>query len=250
MFRYHAPVWRIDTLDRNDQPGRPGRGTDGQLQCQLEPVVFTHLAFSYVQGVIQPQLVYLTWFAARSAESWLDIYAGALDGLVWRVTLDDQGRVLVYDSIHPCGCYHQWLLVKGGLRPRPTVNLSAEHLWVLGELSENSGPPVLSLSTGDHQLVGIQFAEGGAEAPARRVGRPYHIEPLDQLRGRSWAGGRLYAFDGLIAGTERLERFLLWPTGVVSAGAMRQWGHHAVSFVGRRHFDDPNLLDQYFRLPR
>ncbi|AHI30000.1 hypothetical protein [Marinobacter similis] len=250
LFRHHAPAWRIDTLDRNDQPGRPGRGTDGELRFHLEPVVFTQLAFSYVHGIIQPQLVYLIWFAARSAESWPDIYAGALDGLVWRVTLDDQGRALVYDSIHPCGCYHQWLLVKDGLRPRPSVNLSNEHLWVLGELPENSGAPVLSLSAGDHQLVGIQFAEDVEEPLAREVGLAYRMEPLDSLRGRSWAGGRLYGLDGLIAGTERLERFLLWPTGVVSAGAMRQWGHHAVSFVGRRHFNDPDLLDQYFRLLR
>lgn len=178
LFRHHAPAWRIDTLDRNDQPGRPGRGTDGELRFHLEPVVFTQLAFSYVHGIIQPQLVYLIWFAARSAESWPDIYAGALDGLVWRVTLDDQGRALVYDSIHPCGCYHQWLLVKDGLRPRPSVNLSNEHLWVLGELPENSGAPVLSLSAGDHQLVGIQFAEDVEEPLAREVGLAYRMEPL------------------------------------------------------------------------
>jgi hypothetical protein len=36
--------------------------------------------------------------------------------------------------------------------------------------------------------------------------------------------------------------------GVESAGQMRQWGHHATAFVGRRHFDDPNLLASYFSL--
>jgi hypothetical protein len=36
--------------------------------------------------------------------------------------------------------------------------------------------------------------------------------------------------------------------GIASAGAMRQWGHHATAFVGRRHFDDPNLLDERFVL--
>ena len=59
----------------------------------------------------------------------------------------------------------------------------------------------------------------------------------------------LYAADGLVRGTERAERFLFWPMGIASAGAMRQWGHHATAFVGRRHFDDPNLLDVRFRLP-
>lgn len=48
-------------------------------------------------------------------------------------------------------------------------------------------------------------------------------------------------------GSERLERFILWPTGVVSPGAMRQWGRHAVAFVGKRHFDDPFALEKMFR---
>ena len=42
------------------------------------------------------------------------------------------------------------------------------------------------------------------------------------------------------------SRFLFWPMGIASAGAMRQWGHHATAFVGRRHFDDPELLEQRF----
>ena len=64
------------------------------------------------------------------------------------------------------------------------------------------------------------------------------------------AGERASAFgpDGLIAGSERLERFLFWPMGIVSPGAMRQWGRHATAFVGRRHFDDARLMERYFAL--
>ena len=29
---------------------------------------------------------------------------------------------------------------------------------------------------------------------------------------------------------------------------MRQWGRHATAFVGRRHFDDADLLEKRFRL--
>ena len=35
--------------------------------------------------------------------------------------------------------------------------------------------------------------------------------------------------------------------GIVSAGAMRQWGRHATAFVGRRHFDDADLFERRFR---
>jgi hypothetical protein len=56
----------------------------------------------------------------------------------------------------------------------------------------------------------------------------------------------MFAQDGLVPGTERLERFLLWPMGVPSPGGMRQWGRHAVAFVGQRQFDDPFYLDKMF----
>jgi hypothetical protein len=62
------------------------------------------------------------------------------------------------------------------------------------------------------------------------------------------SGGRksMFSPDSLAPGSERLERFILWPTGVVSPGAMRQWGRHAVAFVGERHFDDPFSMDNMF----
>ena len=236
----HAPSWRIDTREVSDVPGVPGRGENGRLQFRPEPVVYTQLGFTFLDGDILPQLTYLLWFPARPSVGLVDIYAGALDGFVWRVTLDKAGRALVYDTIHPCGCYHQWLLVADGPRPRPDVDLEAEQIWVLGVVPAGSVAPVLSLSAGDHQLVAADFS-GQREGQIKT--QSYRLEALDRLRGATYPGGRLYGADGLIAGTERPERLLLWPTGVVSAGAMRQWGHHAVSFVGRRHFDDPFLLD-------
>ncbi len=56
----------------------------------------------------------------------------------------------------------------------------------------------------------------------------------------------VYDPQGLIPGSQRLERLLFWPMGIASAGQMRQWGRQATAFVGRRHFDDPLLLDRYF----
>jgi hypothetical protein len=56
----------------------------------------------------------------------------------------------------------------------------------------------------------------------------------------------MFAPDSLAPGSQRLERFILWPTGVVSPGAMRHWGRHAVAFVGERHFDDPDSMSKMF----
>lgn len=41
--------------------------------------------------------------------------------------------------------------------------------------------------------------------------------------------------------------WLFCPMGVADPGAMRQWGHHAIAFVGRRYFDQANLIESYFR---
>jgi hypothetical protein len=45
---------------------------------------------------------------------------------------------------------------------------------------------------------------------------------------------------------KRRERFFFWPMGVPEPGAMRQWGHYATAFVGRRHFDDARLFEPLF----
>jgi hypothetical protein len=39
---------------------------------------------------------------------------------------------------------------------------------------------------------------------------------------------------------------LFWPMGIKNAGAMRQAGRQATAFVGRRHFDDPDLFESRF----
>ncbi|MBE0587855.1 MAG: hypothetical protein IH617_07415, partial [Hydrogenophaga sp.] len=84
------------------------------------------------------------------------------------------------------------------------------------------------------------------------VGEPYEHRVESVLRSLPWLGTEpgtrrsLYGPGGLIAGTQRGERYLFWPMGVRDAGAQRQWGHHATAFVGRRHFDDPDLIDRRF----
>ncbi len=103
---------------------------------------------------------------------------------------------------------------------------------------------VLHIGSGNHYLRGISAAKMGALNPTR-----YELASMDLLRSLpSPTGGTRSLSDqqGIVAGTDRSERFLLWPMGILSAGAMRQWGTHATAFVGRRHFDDPYLIDKAF----
>jgi hypothetical protein len=80
---------------------------------------------------------------------------------------------------------------------------------------------------------------------------PYAMIDEGLLRALPLPGGgfrSIYGPDALVRGTERAERWLFWPMGIPSAGAMRQWGNHATAFLGRRHFDDADLIEQRFRL--
>ena len=192
------------------------------------------------------QLVYTIWFPERPPSSEHDILAGLLDGLVWRVTLAPDGEPLLYDSMHACGCYHQFFPTPRA-RPRPAPDALEEWAFVplrLRRVAEGERP-VVRIASGTHYIEGVELVRG-ADSVSR-----YAIRSYDELRSLArMEGGRRSAFgpDGLIAGTERPERFLFWPMGIRSAGAMRQWGRHATAFIGRRHFDDADLIEKRFEL--
>jgi hypothetical protein len=104
---------------------------------------------------------------------------------------------------------------------------------------------LVRLAPGTHYIEQVGLVKG-SDSLAR-----YGFRAYDELRSlQRLDGGRRSAFgpDGLIAGSERAERFLFWPMGIASAGAMRQWGRHATAFVGRRHFDDADLMERRFEL--
>ena len=185
------------------------------------------------------QLNYLIWFAARPRTGAFDLLGGPLDGVLWRVTLDRSGQVLLYDSIHACGCYHL-------LFPGPVLRLRAETAdWAEPPLVPQPAPAVgkgerivIRLASGSHYLQRV-YADrlGVATALDVREYAALYAVPVENGSPRG-----LFGPDGLVAGSERAERWLLWPTGVPSPGAMRERGRHAIAFVGRRHFDDTDLL--------
>lgn len=78
----------------------------------------------------------------------------------------------------------------------------------------------------------------------------YRYADDDALRWLAEGAGQrsLFGADGIVAASARGERFPFWPIGVPNPGAMRQWGRYATAFIGRRHFDDPDLMDKSFRV--
>jgi len=258
LLQQHAPVLVVDTVDDNDRIGRLAWRISGDqlyVAAQVsEPGAYVRVAWTEFGGAAALQLVYTFWFPARPAATPFDPQAGRLDGLMWRVTLDAAGRPLVYDSIHPCGCFHLFFPTENVReRPQPIAGEgSLDETMFAPQVVHSPGPNermLVFVSSGDHQIQRV-----AVDQPLPAPGEPYALADENGLRALplpAAAGGgtrSIFGPDGLVPGTERTERFMYWPMGIPSAGQMRQWGHHATAFVGRRHFDDPHLMDRYFTL--
>jgi hypothetical protein len=257
LLAQHAPALQVDTVDNNDRLGQLMWG-DGGTRVVVDttrPVAYARVAYTRLGGRVVPQLVYTFWFPSRPAEGYFDALAGALDGVIWRVTLGPDLKPLVYDTIHPCGCYHLFYptaRVRARPGPIPGQGPYDEGLFVPQEVDapREGERQVLHVAARTHYLRRVASV---VDTPAGAIA--YSLRDDNELRALPWpneaaprATRSAYGTDGLIAGSERLERLFFWPMGIASAGQMRQWGHHATAFVGRRHFDDPDLFDRYFEL--
>ncbi len=251
LINAHAPVWIVDAGGPDDRIGTISWELDDALAVATDrPVVYHRLSWTRFGGAILLQLNYLAWFPARPTEGPLDLLGGALDGVIWRVTLGTDGRPVIYDSIHACGCYHLFfpaspLTAKPGPPPRD-IRERAEVPAQAPNLAPGHRVSVW-LASSSHYIQALSTTDK-PEAEITEV-LPYELLPAEVLRRleRPSGGSRsMYRPDGIVDGTERLERFLLWPMGIASPGAMRQWGTHATAFIGRRHFDDPRLFEDAF----
>lgn len=247
----HAPELQVDVTAAYDVPGALALHEDDRVTLDsTSPVAYTRLTYAMIGGLIHPQLVYTFWFSERPSRGEFDLLSGKLDGLVWRVTLDSSGDALVYDSMHACGCYHLFFPTdKVAARELPaTLDESMFVPQKIGRVTPDQKIR-LRIESGTHYLQRVQVAPG-TDAPATdSVTYALQDERTLTVLARRAGGTRsAYGADALIAGSERAERWLFWPMGIKSAGQMRQWGHHATAFVGRRHFDDPLLLGAYFEI--
>ncbi len=255
-----APVFEIELHDAAlapfDRFGVPTWTTGAEAPSidTARPIVYRRDSQTLYAGRWLRQAVYTLWFPERPRSGRFDLLGGALDGVIVRITFAPDGRPLMLDTIHACGCYHLFFPA-AGVALRDGAPTHEEWAFVAGALPairQSQGKAagtderlVVRIATRTHYVTGL--ARDGGSAGAR-----YALRPESDLRTLPLPGGgsrSLYASDGLVRGTERGERFLFWPMGIASAGAMRQWGHHATAFVGRRHFDDPNLFESRFTMP-
>ncbi|MEQ8266307.1 MAG: hypothetical protein RH982_03855 [Parvibaculum sp.] len=250
-----APVFEIETASDDDRLGAPvWRREGGELLPDVDvsrPTATTRLVYTRFEGRVLPQLVYNVWFPARPLQGTFDLLGGRIDGFIWRVTLDENGEPLIYDAIHACGCYHMFFPVA----PLARVPVPEDRDTREAPLSPKAAPHLapgerihLRLAAVSHYLLNLGAKEAAATPSTYELESAWAPPAFGERSLPLPEGGRrsFYGPTGIVPHTERLERFTLWPLGIESPGAMRQWGTHATAFVGERHFDDPFLFEGAF----
>lgn len=248
LFQSHAPIWEIETQGYHDFLGVPVWQPEHISVDIRQPVSYTYHTFARFKGDVLLQLNYVIWFPARPLKGPFDLLGGHIDGITWRVTLDKSGDVLFYDSIHNCGCYH--LIFPGSKIVQVPNGYSLEEPLLAPQRApelKQGERVVITLNTGAHYLSGLRTVKADKiKVNTHYVLRDYSILRMLETTGEGRVKHSMFDVNGLVPGTERKERWLFWPMGIAEPGAMRQRGRHAIAFVGRRHFDDPYLLEKNF----
>ena len=246
LFDNFAPIFEIDTASEADKIGSPAwQGGKYPGVDTSKPIVYRHMSHTRIRNQTLLQLNYTIWFPSRPKNSRLDLLGGYLDGITWRVTLLSDGKPWLFDTIHNCGCYHLFFPTQYTRVSVQASLLNEPAFMPQPELTVDAGKQILlRIAPASHYIQRVYFTPAIA-------GHEYHYQwdDADSLRSLPLPDGNrrsLFGQDGIVAGSERAERFLFWPMGIPSPGAMRQWGHHATAFVGRRHFDDPHLFEKTF----
>ncbi len=243
LFNAHAPVFEIDTVNQHDLIGSIRLDENAGVEVDTsKPAYYQYTTRTRIDDEILLQLNYMIWFPSRPKSSSVDLLGGKLDGIIWRVTLLPDGSPLLYDSIHTCGCYH---LVFPTQHAKVKTNQAGyeEPLLILDPVQIGDDQRLFVRVASTTHYINNVYTSNRTLKNAITVA----IQHKDRLRSLP-AGQRhasLYDGDAIITDSVRLERFLFWPMGVISPGAMRQPGHHATAFIGRRHFDDAYLFAPY-----
>lgn len=235
----HAPNLLIETADDNDVPAVPVLAVDGPSADVTQPKVYYQINYTRFGSAKLVQISYSIWFKAAPGAA-----RGPIDGILWRVTLDRHLSPMVYESLHASGSDHHWYLVQA-LKVRTAVE--GEPAFIAPEPAPASGA-ALYLQQGSHALQRVVAVEQARSALTQRY-ELTHYEGLYTLPAPGGGTRSLFGPDGLVAGSYGVDPIGGWSSGIHRPGALRQQGHHAIAHVGRRHFDDPYLLEATFVAP-
>ena len=239
-----APVFVQDTAGGYDKIGELAWVKDQIAVNPLRPTVYYYFSHSRFKDTPVLQLNYVIWYAARDGPEAPWFERGRLDGLTVRVSLDPRGHPFMVDIMNNCGCYHFFVPHEDRIRRIKPLDFAIDAFvprWLPDAYPQSRLS--LRINSGWHQVNHMGTMDFVPDHIA------YQLVPYDRLE-RLPRGGQqfesMFDSDGIAKNTARIEPLFFFPMGIPRVGSMRQRGHHAVKFVGREHFDDPNIFDQNF----
>lgn len=238
LAEHHAPQLWVPAASESDQPALPVLTADGSVSADpAQPHVHYHITFTRFGGQPLVQINYLFWFKGASQQA-------PLDGLIWRVTLDDQAQPMVFESLHTSGRDHRWYPVQTLARRAPQAD--EKGIPVIAPQAAPALQPTLLLEAGTHRVLRVIEAAQAQPAQAARV---FEIHRYDDLLTLPLPGGgsrSLFGPTGFVRGPHADDPQASFASGIREPGALRQLGHHPITPVGRAHFDEPFLMEAVF----
>lgn len=227
----YAPRLLFDGRGPADAPGMPALAGSRATVDPARPVVHYLVDYARLHHRTVVQIEYFLWFRRPGT--------AAVNGLIWRVTLDEQGQPLLYSSVRADGEDPLWFPARP-MRPRVADAEASPQV----PQTAPAGPFALRLQASTHRLIRLVSSDDGTVAQADH--RDYILRPYEELLVLpDGSGGTRSLFDsrGLVRGAGSV--------GVcMASGAARQWGHHPI-LIGRKlyYFDDPRLIEKLFVVP-
>lgn len=182
------------------------------------------------------QVNYFIWF--RNPDALPD--AAPVDGLIWRVTLDNELRPLAYDSARGSGREHFWFAIRDDIRRRVQPDGAAAFF---PQAALAPAEPSLILDRASGGVRGVTAADSTIAAQRYRLAR---YEDLYRMPVPGGGTRNLFDRDGYIAGTSTPAPEWFAVSGVPQPGVLRHFMRLPVSYLGEQHFDDAYVLEQAF----
>ena len=244
LVRFFAPVISQDTVAGYDRFGEVFWNDRRVAIDQRQPALYFYITRSFIGRVPVLQITYALWYSERSGGRTPAYEKGPLDGLMLRISLDRDGQPVMVDIMNTCGCYHFYaprrervekiVATANGLYPFVPA-------WLPPEFPDE--PLTLRVNSGWHQVEHLSASPVASDALRYRLIAYDGLEALPRSDG---SHASVFTAAGIMKDSTRIEPYIFFSVGIPDIGSMRQRGHHAVKMIGRAHFTDPDIFDDYF----
>ncbi len=226
-----------------------------------DPEFYIFTSHTEIDGKSYLQLNYTYWLPEHPKTKRLfDPEKGKIDGQTVRITLNQENVPFLMETVSNCGCFHKvhpadWLeqriKAEGNAKTnsvRKKVRFRIDLCTPEPALLEAESHPVLFSSAGTHQIVKVGHEVDIAKFVQVPQPQTIALQAYEELERGGPDGLGIFQEDRLVAGADRPETWLLYPSGMYHAGTPR---HHEVMQIlfDQYDFEDSQLLDRNLNLP-